>query len=277
VAQVVAENGDPVVMVQVGEDAITVDQFMQYLSRNPKRLEQATTSAGKANVVRDLIGNLLMQQAMRREGLIAESTEREAELQEAYAQLAEKHFPLPPAPEEAALRRFYEQHRDDFGIPASVRLSQVHITVPADAGDAERAAARARADAALARIEAGESFAEVAADVNDNQRAKMNEGDVGFIWRYGTEWLEDALDGLSVGEHTGVVRSPWGFDILLITDARDAVETPFEDAREAISERMRRAAQSQAQAQYLKRLAADAKISVQLDYLKEAFSAGIFP
>jgi hypothetical protein len=97
------------------------------------------------------------------------------------------------------------------------------------------------------------------------------------VTRYGAAWLEKALEGVAVGQHTGIVANPVGYDILLLTDQRDAVVTPFEEAREAVAKRMQDEAQTAARAAYVKQLASKTEITIELDELKGAYPNGIFP
>jgi hypothetical protein len=63
----------------------------------------------------------------------------------------------------------------------------------------------------------------------------------------------------------------------MLTDVRDAVYTPFEQAREEVAKRMRKKGQEEARAKYIKHLASLVEISIELDELKDAYPNGIFP
>lgn len=267
---------EPVVMARIGEVNITVEDFMKFLSKNPQRVREAMTVEGKAALLRTAIENRLLLAAMRQEGLINDETKPE-QYQLAYEKLARAKFPPPPVPSEKALRAYYEAHKEDFGIPASVRLTQIQFRVPEQATAEDQAAARARAEGAMRRITAGEPFAEVAGDLTENKRARPNKGDVGYVVRQGNDWLEQALDGIGVGQHTDVLESPVGYDILMLTDTSETVYTPFEGAREAVTKRMQDEAQEAAKAAYVKKLASMIKITIELDELKDAYPNGIFP
>lgn len=280
----VDEAGKPremprVVMARVGEHEITVEDFMQFLARHPSRLKEATTTDGKANLLRALIADELLKQAMVREGLVPAQGASPEDYRNAFPQLEAKHFPIPERPDDKALKAYYEAHRDTFGIPASVRLSQIQFRVKDkdNASDAAKAVVRERAEAALKRLEAGEPFSVLATELSENPRSRDNEGDVGFVWRYGDEWLEKALDGLTVGEHTAVLDSPVGYDILLITDAREAIITPFEDARDDVANRMLAEQQMAARNDYVRQLSEEIGVEIVLEELQGSYPDGIFP
>ena len=267
---------EPVVMARVGSVTITVEDFMRFLTKNPGRVREATTVEGKAALLKTAIENRLLLGALRQEGVIDDNTKPQ-DMQRAFDKFASMHFPLPPVPDDKSLRAYYDANRDDFGIPAAVRLTQIQIRIPDSATEDEKAAARGRAEAALKRIQAGEAFGDVAAEVTERPETKPHKGDVGFVYHEGHEWLEKALAGLQVGQHTGVLESPAGYDILLLTETRDAVVTPFEQAREAVAKKMQEDGQAEARAAYIKKLANTVEISIELDSLKDAYPNGIFP
>ena len=265
-----------IVMAKIGDTDITVEEFMQFLGKNPSRVREALTPEGKAGLLRTAIENRLLLAAMRQEGYLDENT-RPENLQGAFIKLSEKYFPLPPTPDEASVQAYYEANIEDFGIPAAVRLSQIQINVGDNPTDENKAKAKARAEAAFRRVQDGKDFGEVAAEVTEREETKERKGDVGFVNRYGHEWLEPALAGLNVGQMTQVLESPAGYDILKITDSHDAILTPYPQAREAVIKRMREEGQARARANYVKKLAASVDIRIELEELKPEFANGIFP
>ena len=267
-----------VVMARVGSHEITVEEFMQFLAKNPTRVQEATTVDGKAQLLRDLIETHLLMQAMRAEGLLnAETQPTDEELKKAFMNLGQKHFPPPPAPNVEAQRTYYAANQSDFGIPAVVRLSQIQFRVKESATPEEIANTKQRAEEALKRIESGEPFDKVASELTENTRYRSTGGDVGYLRRHGNEWLDKALNGLKVGEHTSVLESPVGYDILMLTDEREAITTPFEEARESVIKQMQVEAQKTAKTDYVKELAAQTQIEIVLEELNSASPDGVFP
>lgn len=92
-----------------------------------------------------------------------------------------------------------------------------------------RAEAQAKARAALERIEAGEPFPDVAAEVSDEPGAESREGLLN-PGRQGA-WVPEfwaAASALEVGEVSGVTETQYGYHVLRL-EGRDTV--PFEEAR----------------------------------------------
>jgi parvulin-like peptidyl-prolyl isomerase len=267
---------ETVVMARIGDNTITVEEFMHFLAKNPHRVKEAMTVEGKAELLRVAIENRLLLAAMRQEGWIDDRSDT-GKLQMAYTKLEQKHFPRPPMPGEKAMKAYYEEHMDDFGIPSAVRLTQIQFRVPKSATKEDIANAKSRAENAFNRIKNGESFADVAEELTENKRAKPHKGDVGYVVKKGNIWLENALNGLTIGQHTQILESPAGFEILMITDISDPIHTSFEDAKEVVAMRMQDEAQAIAKAAYVKYLASKIPISIELDELKDAYPNGIFP
>ncbi len=276
-AQMTPGVPERVVMARVGPAEITVEDFMGFIAVNPERVRAATGSEGKAEILRIMIANILLQQAMLKDGLLPDNPVQ-ADFEDAHRKLAERYFPVSEVSDESEILKFYESNRDQYGIPASARLSQIQFRFPPDADEAARNAVKARADAILARLEEGEAFADLAREVSENPGAREAGGDLGFIERATwSQWLSSALESIDVGEHTGVLPSPIGYEILMVTDEREAIISPFADVKEDIRRRLLQEAQSERQDVYIRRLAAETPIVIELDELKGAFSAGIFP
>ena len=99
--------------------------------------------------------------------------------------------------------------------------------------DETRTAARAKAEAALARIRAGEAFPDVAAEVSEEPGAEGREG----LLEPGREgaWVDEfwsAANALAVGEISPVVETQYGFHVLRL-EGRDTV--PFEEVRRSVA------------------------------------------
>jgi len=104
------------------------------------------------------------------------------------------------------------------------------------ASEEEEAEAREKAEAALARIQAGEDFATVAGQVSEEPGAEARGG----LLQPGREgtWVGDfwlAANALDVGEVSPVIRTEYGYHVLKLED-RSPI--PFQEARQAFVGRM---------------------------------------
>ena len=122
---------------------------------------------------------------------------------------------------DADVDRLLEEQRAASQADATLNLAQILVSIPEGAGEAVVAERRARAEAALARVRAGEPFDAVAREISeDANRARGGEIGPRPASRLPDLFLE-AARGLKVGEVTGTpVRSGSGFHVLKLL-ARD--------------------------------------------------------
>ncbi|MDX9978557.1 MAG: peptidyl-prolyl cis-trans isomerase [Lentisphaeria bacterium] len=116
-----------------------------------------------------------------------------------------------------------EYHRPE------TRVSQILVTVPADADDETRAARRKLAEELLARVrEKGEAFADVARTGSQDKASAAKGGDLGYAPAgQRPKEYEEALAKLEVGEMSDLVETRTGLAILMLTDRRN--ERPFDE------------------------------------------------
>ena len=130
------------------------------------------------------------------------------------------------------LRNLYEQERDRFATAEERRARHILINVV----DGQEDAARAKAEAALARVNNGEDFATVASETSDDAGTKTQGGDLGWIGRGNlTGAFEDALFAMQPGEVRGPVRSDFGYHVIRLDELRAGQEQPFEAVREDLA------------------------------------------
>lgn len=262
-----------VIMARVGDRKITVDDFMQYISKDTSVVAKvATTDNGRAEVLREMIIDRLIEEGMRREGLLpSDRPLKQQDYVQAYKTLTARHFPEANAvPTEDHIHQYYLDHQELFGIPATVRVSQIQLRVSANASPEDRTAVKARAEAVLRRLRAGESFTELAKTLTENPQAKVADGDLGFLPLKQDPWLDNAVAGLQVGQFTDVLESPAGYEIILLKDKRDALITPYANVRDNALARMRQEAHVKAREAYAWKLAKEVGVSVEMSDLKSA-------
>ncbi len=264
-----------VVMAQVAGKKITVAQFMKYITQDTRLVLKARTVPGKTEILREMILDRLLQEAMLREGLLPKDrAPSERDYLRAYQQLAKQHFPIPGTmPSEEELYKYYQQHPELFGIPAMVRISQIQFRTPDNADDAAKTVVKGKAEEALKRLRAGESFATLAGALTENPQGKVAQGDLGFLQPDKDPWLKKAVDGLAVGQFSGVLESPVGYEIILLQDKRDAMITPYANVRDSVIQRIQQEAQAKAREEYAWKLAKEMGVSVEMPELKSAVPA----
>lgn len=265
-----------VVLARVGKETITVPQFMKYMTQDTRVVLKSKTSQGRAEVLREMILDRLLEEAMRQEGLLPQGRTPDAkEYMQAYQKLASSYFSKFETPSEEALYQYYEKNPEFYGIPPMVRIGQIQFQVSDKADDKAKATAKAKAEATLKRLKAGESFAALAEALTDNPQGKVAKGDLGFFQPDKDEWLQKAVTGLAVGQYSGVLESPVGYEILLLQDKRDAMVAPYRNVRDNIITRMQQEALAKTREDYAWNIAKKIGVSVEKSELKSAIPASV--
>lgn len=129
------------------------------------------------------------------------------------------------------LRAAYDQERERFETAEERHARHILFEIT-DGEDAARTAA----EAAEARLRAGEDFAAVAAELSADAGTKAQGGDLGWMAR-GTLVgpFEDALFALQVGEISAPVKSEFGFHIIRLDELRAGEVQPFEAVRDELA------------------------------------------
>ncbi|GAB6049019.1 hypothetical protein JCM19379_28510 [Methyloparacoccus murrellii] len=273
-----AQSADQVLITVDGKE-ITTQDYVGFLQSNPTVISRATSSdQGKVTALRELVGGYLLRRAMYDEKLLDKAGKEPSQndIAKAYENLAERHFPLPPVPDDKAGLDYYKTHQDEYGIPDMFRLNEIYIKHPQNPDAPVLAAAKVRAEKALKRLEAGEAFADVAADITENKLGKVTRGDVGYVNVAEKPWLESALKGMGKGQRSGLIDTPAGFLILEITDIRPGLISPYANVRDKVLQTLREEEQRKLRDAYLRQLAKTVKIEVKQDGLKPLFPKGVF-
>lgn len=246
------------VVAKVGDQAITVSDVRRFVMQSGMG-HSLQSMSGQVEVLRQIIEEVLLEKAVARELGVVEPLTFE-QISSGLKNLTEKHFPLPEAPDEAVLREYYEANKEEYGIPEMVRLTQIQFRNDQDRAGAPTA--RQRAEQALKRLDAGENFDQVAAELSENPLARSTGPERGFVARNVEPWLRDGLRGMQIGQRTGIVESPVGYEILLMRDWRAPVFAKFDAVQAKVSSRWRAEQQQQARSRYLKMLAQQFGVTV---------------
>ena len=127
-----------------------------------------------------------------------------------------------------ALESYYEQEQFRFQTEDDRRPS--HILIGSIEEDLE---AEARAADVLARLDAGESFEDLAAELSEDPGTSGQGGDLGWLSR-GTGAFQDAVFDMEIGEIRGPVKSEFGYHVIRLDDIREGEVRTFEAVREEL-------------------------------------------
>lgn len=159
-----------------------------------------------------------------------------------YVEIDGSRLPAPAEPDEASLRKRYEDEKARFVTPEQRLASHILITATGNDAAAQKAAEqKAEQIAALAR-KPGADFAALAKADSQDPGSKDNGGDLGWVER-GTlvKSFEDALFAAKDGQVVGPVKSEFGWHVILVRGIKGGEGKRFEEVREQLAQEQRQA------------------------------------
>ncbi|MBW8182298.1 SurA N-terminal domain-containing protein [Shewanella nanhaiensis] len=125
---------------------------------------------------------------------------------------------------------YYDENKQQYLKPEK-RLA-AHILI--NLGDDE-SAAKAKADAIYAKLQAGEDFAELAKTESEDTFSGEQGGQLDWFEKGVMEpEFDEVLFSLSNGEYSAVVKTSFGYHIIKLLDLQPGAEAPFEDVKAKI-------------------------------------------
>lgn len=137
---------------------------------------------------------------------------------------------------EDELTEYYQQNLVDYRTDEERQAA--HILFESTELDEEIAA---KAEEVLAKIKAGENFAELAKTFSSDTFSAENGGDLGW---FGKDIMDPAFEIaafslVNKGDVSAVVRSDFGYHIIKLTDVKPEQVTAFEDVKEEITSKVK--------------------------------------
>ncbi len=156
---------------------------------------------------------------------------------------------------DAEARKYYQENKAQFSQPERIKARHILIAVEDPASADSKKAAREKAEKILARVRAGEDFAELAKKYSDDPGSREKGGDLGFFSRgQMIEPFEKAAFSLKVGEISGLVESPFGYQLIKVAERLPAQTTPYEKVKEQVREKALEAKRESVLEAYLQQL-----------------------
>ena len=150
---------------------------------------------------------------------------------------------------EQDLKTYYEQNLQRLSSQEERRASHILITAAKDAPDAEKKAARAKAEDLLKAVKAKPaSFAELARKNSQDPGSAVKGGDLDFFGRGAmVKAFEDAAFSMKKSDISDVVESEFGYHIIQVTDIKAPKAQSFESMRPSLEAELKK---QQAQRKY---------------------------
>lgn len=166
------------------------------------------------------------------------------------------------------MKKYYEENKDSF-YTDTVTASHILLKTQDDNGKElsgeKKKEAKKKAEEALAKVKAGEDFAEVAKKYSQDTSASAG-GQLGTFGRGKmVPEFEEAAFSMKPGEISDIVETQYGYHIIKVTDRVDKQET-YDDVKDQIKSILA----SEKYSEYVEKLRKDSKIEEKEDIVKSA-------
>lgn len=210
------------ILATVGNKFITLYDFKQRLSRLPSYY-QGMAEKNKKTLFDDMIVESLFLEDAVRKGIDKDKEVRDI-LNEARKKIIIAKFVKTEVDDkikvsEEEMRKYYEEHKDEFKKPEMWRASHILVATESEAKDVQAA------------LLAGKSFQDLAREKSIDATASRG-GDVGYF-RKGqvVPEFENACFELKVGETSPIIHTQFGYHLIRLTDKKPEAVQSFEEAR----------------------------------------------
>lgn len=138
---------------------------------------------------------------------------------------------------DADIKSYYEQNAKRYSTPEQRKASHILIAIDKNASDAQKAAAKEKAEQLLAQVRKNPAaFAKLAKENSQDPGSAERGGDLGFFGRgMMVKPFEDAAFGMKQGEISELVQSDFGYHIIQVTDVKPASQKTLEEVKPEIA------------------------------------------
>src|SRR6478672_1467774 len=142
---------------------------------------------------------------------------------------------------DADIKSYYDQNAKRYTVEEQRRASHILIGVKKDASDADKAAAKAKAESLLAQVRKNPAdFARIAKQNSQDTGSAERGGDLDFFGRgMMVKPFEDAAYQLKQGEISGLVQSDFGYHIIQLTGIKPAAVQTLDEVKAEITAEIR--------------------------------------
>jgi peptidyl-prolyl cis-trans isomerase C len=240
-----AEPTDPnKVVLVVGDQKLTAAQFEEMLQAFPPQTQAAARGPQRRDFAEQFVQlKVIAQEAERRKLDQQPKVQQQLALQREniLAGLLFQELMSSTPVDEAAERRYYDAHKNEFGEAKAhhilIRFKGSPVPLGAGKKDLTEAEALAKAEAIRKDILAGKDFGAEAKAESDDTGSATNGGDLGsFNPTTMVKEFADAAFALPVGQLSEPVKTQFGYHLIRV-DSRDA--KTFDQVKAEIDKKMR--------------------------------------
>lgn len=243
------------VLAEVNGKAITSEDFDREVKALPEYVRAvADTPKGRKEMIDTLVMRELILQSAAKEG-IDKSKDIDEKLADIRKRLVIDTYLKKKIESEAKIsdeemKSFYDQNKDKFQASEMVKAS--HILLKSED----------EAKKVLEQLKGGAKFEDLAKKVSVDSSAAKG-GDLGWFSKGNmVPAFEKAVYALKEGQTSGIIKSEFGYHIIMLTGKRAAGLRPFEEAKDQIKAALMPGKQQEAFKKFREDIKKGAKIEV---------------
>ncbi|MBF0271326.1 MAG: peptidylprolyl isomerase [Magnetococcales bacterium] len=240
-AAVADDKGPP--LARMGDVVLTVAEFQRLMNYSNKEVKKQLL--GNPDLLRQKIREALLRKTMVVRAKASKWDERPEVvylMQRAKDGLLVEQFlenvAKVPAdfPDEALVRKTYQENKDKLQSPPAVNVSQIFLKLEPNADEKSKQEAVKNAEKYVGWIKKGDAdFATLARKYSQHQPSAAQGGDMG--WVEVNQLLPEvrkALEGMKAGDVGGPVVSGQGLHVIKLIASREATTRSYEEVRESL-------------------------------------------
>jgi peptidyl-prolyl cis-trans isomerase SurA len=201
--------------------------------------------------------------ALKQEGITVADLRKNLERQMVINQVQQSEVLGKIGISDGEAQAYYAEHKSQFSTPASITLRELLVAVKTDGKTVNVAAdeaAKEKAEGALKRVRAGESFVALVAEISDAP-SKANGGVVGPLTADELDpGIRKLIEPLKPGGITDVFRAATGYALLQLESATTPVVKSYEEARDDIAQKVYESKRAAEVVKYMRKLRGEAII-----------------
>jgi peptidyl-prolyl cis-trans isomerase C len=250
------------VVAKVDGVAITVGEFAERINKQSPYIRARYTSIErKKEFLDNMVRFEVLAKEAQRRGFDKDPEVVHSLKQAMIQKLMKEEFENPTAAAnvpEAELKKFYDEHLDEYRKPEQVRISQI---VTKDKKTADKAAAQAKAKPQDAKL-----FRDLVTQHSVDEESKARGGDVRYFGKDDAEIAKGVIAAAfalqNIGDVAAPVQTDKGFVVVKLTGRRKELNRTFEEVKKQIENRLYRERRTKGMEDFVSGLKGKAKIEV---------------
>ena len=268
----VAYAADDPVVAKIGEKKILLSDFNRWFSYDPGAGQKdfASENKMKATMLHQIVTAMVISDIARKEGFdkrpdIREKTDFVVNNLLTIEYL-DKVVSAQVKASDEEIKAYYEANKDSYRTKELLRGRHILIKAEKNATEAEKQAARKKAEEVLIKVRAGGDFSALAVEFSDDPGSKERGGNLGWFSRgQMAPEFEKAAFSLAPGGVSDIVETKFGYHIIKVEERKDPTLQPLDEVRGQIELKLTRDKRRKAVEDYVQKAMKDAGASVNVE------------